>query len=185
MTMQTITRRAALVATLTAAGAALVACETTKATSTGDMTPADVDFVTNAYNIIEFDRQECTIAQTQARTPEVRELAGQLLMQANEFDAQLRPIAASAGITPPSVLRTDLRTRSARLRLGQGLEFDKAFVEDQIVSHQDALNMQQSMMESTGANPKIRELSSKGTAILTRNLARLRELQRKMIMMPG
>jgi predicted outer membrane protein len=187
MTMQTITRRAALSAALLTAGAALAGCETTKSTASasGDMSPDDLEFVTNAFNIIEFDRQECTIAQAQATTPQVRSLAVDFLKEANDFDAQLRPIAAASGITPPNILRTDLKVRAARLRLGQGLEFDKSFIEDQIVSHQDAINMQQTMMDTPGGNAKLRELSRKGNVILARNLARLREVQKTLIMMPS
>lgn len=183
--MATITRRAAMTAALLTTGAALAGCQTTKSTSTGDMSSDDLEFVTNAFNIIEFDKQECTIAQAQAQTPQVRMIASDFLAQAIDFDAQLRPIAASAGITPPTVLRTDLKVRAARLRLGQGIEFDKTFIDDQIVSHQDAINMQEAMMNTPGSNPKLRELSSKGSVILAKNLVRLHAAQKMMIMMPS
>jgi predicted outer membrane protein len=137
--MATITRRAGIIL---AAVSTLTACGTTHSTSSGDMNPSDLEFVAGAFNIIQFDRQECTLAQTEARAPEIRSLAAQLLHQANDFDAQLRPIAASAGIKPPTDLRTDLRIRLGHLRLNQGLDFDRSFLEDQITSHQDALNMQ-------------------------------------------
>jgi len=184
--MATFTRRAALTAAALATGAALAGCQTARPTSSsGDMNPDDLDFVTNAFNIIEFDRQECTIAQTQARTPEIRALAAQLLQQANDFDARLRPIAASAGIKPPTVLRTDLRVRAGRLRLGQGLDFDRAFIDDQIVSHQDALNLQEAMTSTSGSNPQLQALSRQGTDIIRTNLAKLHELQGKMRTMRG
>ena len=176
--METFSRRAAL--TLLT-GAVLAGCDTTHSTSKSDMSPADLDFVTNAFNIIEFDRQECALARTQARSPEVRALAAQFLEQANAFNDRLQPIAVANGIKPPTVLRTDLRVRLARLRLNQGLDFDRSFVEDQIASHQDALNLQEMMMDTPGSNPQIQDLSHKGTAILRTNLATLRELQRKMM----
>ncbi len=184
--MATFTRRTALTTTLLAASAALAGCQTAHSTSpSGDMSPDDLDFVTNAFNIIEFDRQECTIAQTQARTPEVRAIAVQLLQQANDFDARLRPIAASAGIKPPTVLRTDLRVRAARLRLGQGLDFDRVFIDDQIVSHQDALNLQGMVTGTTGSNPQLQALSRQGTDIISANLAKLHDLQARMRTMRG
>ena len=140
--MMDIARRAALAL---AAGALLAGCESTHSTSTGDMNANDLDFVTNAFNIIAFDREECTLAQSQARSPEVRALAAQFLKEANDFDARLSPIATSAGVKPPTVLRNDLRIRAGHLRLNQGYDFDRAFVEDQIVSHQDAINLQEMM----------------------------------------
>ena len=179
--MATMTRRTALAAALLTAGAALAGCQSTKATSTTDMSPNDLSFVTDAFNIIEFDRQECTLAQTQAKNPEVRALAAQLLQQANEFDTRLRPLAASAGVKPPTVLRTDLRVRSARLRLQQGPDFDRSFVEDQIVSHQDTLNLQEMMAGTPASNPALQALSQQGNDILRANLARLHELQATMM----
>ncbi len=183
--MTQMTRRAALMLAPLAAGAALAGCQATKATATssaGDMSPSDLDFVTNAFNIIEFDRQECTLAQTQARTPDIRALATKLLNEANDFDAALLPIAAEAGIKPPTVLRTDLRIRAGRLRLGQGLDFDRAFLDDQISSHQDTLNLQEMMMQTPGANPKLSALSQKGNQIVRANLDLLRAQQRKMML---
>ena len=182
--MTTMTRRAALLMSPLAA-AALAGCQTTQASSTssaGDMSPTDLDFVTNAFNIIEFDRQECTLAQTQARSPEVRAIAAKLLSDANTFDMQLRPIAADAGIKPPTILRTDLRVRAARLRLSQGTDFDRSFVEDQIVSHQDSLNMQDMMMHTPGTNAKLAALSQQGYALIRQNLEKLQDLQRTLML---
>jgi putative membrane protein len=180
--MTKMSRRAAL---FLVAAIPLAACETTKSTSapTGDMEPADLDFVADAFNIIQFDRDECTIAQAQATSPEVRALAGQMLQQANDFDAKLQPIAASLGIKPPNVLRTNLKIRAARLKLGQGRDFDRSFLEDQIYSHQDALNMQQSMMDAPTGSQALKDLSKQGNVILADNLKKLHELQRKMMMM--
>ena len=192
--MATMTRRAALLAAALTAGAALAGCQTATTTTApsatagdtmavGAMSPNDTEFVTNAFNIIEFDRQECNIVQSQSKNPEIRALAAEFLKQANDFDMRLRPLAASAGLKPPTVLRTDLRVRSGRLRLSQGRGLDRAFIDDQIVSHQDALNLQEDMMASPGGNPQLQELSKQGTDILRTNLAKLHTLQRKMMAM--
>ena len=121
--MTVTTRRAALLLPL-AASIALAGCQTTQASATssgGDMSVADLEFVTNAFDIINFDREECGLAQTQAKSPEVKAIAGTLLAQANQFDAELRPVAQEAGVKPPTILPTRLRIRAGRLRLGQGL----------------------------------------------------------------
>lgn len=177
--MATITRRAAL---MLATGGILAGCETTRSTSSSDMSASDLEFVATAFNIIEFDRQECALAQTEARTPEVRALAAQLLQDALNFNARLLPIASSAGITPPTAMRTDLRVRVTRLRLNQGLDFDKSFIEDQIVSHQDALYMQEDTMNTPGSNPKVQALFRDGERVVRTNLDKLSQLQRKMMM---
>ncbi len=180
--MTTMTRRLTLLLPLGAA-IGLAACQTTQSSassSSGDMSSSDLEFVTNAFDIIAFDRAECTLAQTQARSPEVRSLAAKLLADANQFDAQLRPIAMQAGITPPTVLPATLRNRAGRLRLGQGAQFDRAFLADQIVSHQDALNLEDAVRTSQSSNPRVASLAQQGFSLVRANLDRLQALQAKL-----
>ena len=179
----TTTRRAAMLLPLLGAAAALAGCQTTQASAsspTGDMSGSDLEFVTNAFDIIAFDRDECTIAQTSAKSPEVRALAAKLLSEANQFDADLRPVAAESGIKPPTVLPSRLRIRAARLRLGQGPDFDRSFLADQIASHQDILNFQYVVLSSTTSNPKLAELSRRGDGLVRANLAQLQVLQSRL-----
>ena len=111
---------------------ALAGCGT-RATSVpgGDVNQADLDFVTQAYNIIIFNREECSLAQTYAHSPEVKEIAAKLLKDTNAFAAKLEPIMKARGINPPTELRRDLRVRLYHLRLGYGLDFDRSFIDDQ------------------------------------------------------
>ncbi len=175
--MEHLTRRLAI---LIATGAALAGCDTTSSHSPTDMSSADLDFVTAAFNIIEFDRQECTLAATQAKSPAVRALAAQFLQQANAFDMRLRSITEAANVQPPTVLRTDLRVRVAHLRLNQGLDFDRSFIEDQIASHTDALDMQDRMSHTQGAHPQLQALAKEGLELLRENLGKLRVLQAQL-----
>ncbi len=167
---------------LTAAGLllGLAACQGPVAQSTtSNANPAEVNFVTNAYQIIEFDRREGALAQTQARNPRVKALAQQLTSEANDFAAQLAPVAADAGIKPPTVLRNDLRVRLAHMQLQQGLDFDRTYLSDQIASHEEEVMMQDSM-SSANVRPSFADLIQKGQAIIRRNLDTLRSLQAEM-----
>jgi predicted outer membrane protein len=182
--MTKLTRRAALIAVLPTV-AFLSGCQTTASTvgQGGDMNDSDLDFVANASNIIGFDREECTTAQTQARSPEVRALAARLLADANAFDAKLQPLLQETGIRPPRSLRSDLRVRLLHMRLQSGLDFDRTFLEDQIATHEEIINRQRMMSETPGMNPRITQLASAGAEILNRNLAELRRLQQQMLTM--
>ena len=158
----------------------LAACQGPVAQSTtGSANPAEVNFVTNAFQIIEFDRREGALAQTQARNPRVKALAQQLTNEANDFAAQLTPVAADAGIKPPTVLRNDLRVRLAHMQLQQGLDFDRTYLNDQIASHEEEVMMQDSM-SSANVRPAFADLIQKGQAIIRRNLDTLRSLQAEM-----
>ncbi len=166
---------------LTAAAAllSLAACQSPTATSTGGTaTPAEVAFVTNAYQIIHFDREEGNLAQAQAKDPRVKALAARLVDEANQFAAQLDPVAASAGIKPPTVLRDDLRVRLGHMRLSHGLDFDRSYLDDQIASHEEALREEESMNADPG--PRFADLAQHGEVLLQMNLQALRVLRDDM-----
>lgn len=182
--MSQVSRRGALgiavLAALSVAGCQPAAAPTS---ASGDMNSSDLDFVTNAANIIIFDREECTSAQSQARTPAVRAIAAKLLDDANMFDAKLQAVLAQAGVKAPTQIRSDLRVRLSHMRLQSGLDFDRTFLEDQIATHEEIINRQQMMSGTPGMNPQIIQLAAAGSEILKRNLAELRSLQMKMMTM--
>jgi len=158
----------------------LAACQGQNAqTTASDVNPAEVRFTTNAYQIIEFDRQEGALAQTEARDPEVKALAAQLTSQANEFANNLAPSAAAASITPPRVLREDLRVRLGHMRLQQGQDFDRNYVADQIASHEEVLRTEDGM-NNEGVTPQYMALMQRGTGLLRTNLDKLRTIQTRI-----
>ncbi len=158
----------------------LAACQSQNAQSTSSSAnPAEVRFTTDAYQIIEFDRQEGALAKTQAQTPAVQAISQQLTSQANDFATRLAPTAAAASITPPSVLRNDLRVRLGHMRLQQGLDFDRTYVADQIASHEELLRMQGGM-NAGAVSPQFATLMRQGTTLVQENLEKLRVLQGQM-----
>ena len=174
-TMNTTTRLSAAAAFLL-----LAACQNQNAKPTSSAAnPAEVKFTTDAYQIIEFDRQEGALARTQARSPAVKAISEQLTTQANEFASRLAPTAAAASIKPPSILRDDLRVRLGHMRLQQGLDFDRTYVGDQIASHEELLRMQGGMNEGA-VSPQFAALMRDGTSLVRENLEKLRALQRQM-----
>ncbi len=146
------------------------------ASSNVSVNPAEVRFTTDAYQIIEFDRQEGAMARTQAKNPAVKALSDQLTSQANDFAARLGPTAAAASIKLPSILRNDLRVRLGHMRLQQGKDFDRTYVGDQIASHEELLRMQGGMNEGT-VSPEFAALMRQGTSLVQENLEKLRAVQ--------
>lgn len=156
----------------------LTACESpTAQPTTGNANPGDVSFVTNAYQIIRFDQQEGAQARTEARDPRVKALAQRLTDEANQFEAMLGPVAKSVGVTPPDILRDDLRVRVGHMRLQHGLDFDQTYLDDQIASHEEALSSQGAMGDGRETSPAIRDLARHGEVLLRVNLQALRALR--------
>ena len=154
----------------------LVACPTAKPTAGSAVNPAEVSSTTNAFQIIEFDRQEGKLAQTQAKNPRVKALAAQITDEADGFADKLTPVAADAGIRSPTELRNDLRVRLGHMQLQQGLDFDRTCVADQIASHEEEMMMQDSM-SGAGVSPPFAALRDQGQNIIEQTLDTLRGLQ--------
>ena len=179
--MEQVTRRTVLALATPAALLALPGCQTIVASAPGgDMNPADLDFVTEAYNLITFDREECSLAPTYAQSAAVKALAAHLLNDANAFAAKLDPIIKARGIRPPTELRTDLRVRLLHIRLNRGLDFDRSFIDDQIASHTEVLARRELLMDTPGQNPQIVALAKEGIEEVRENLAALRAIQREL-----
>lgn len=167
---------------LTAAAAllSLAACQSPTAQSTsGAAHPAEVAFVTNAYQIIKFDRELGDLAKTEAKDPRVRALAERLVDEANQFASRLDPVAASAGIKPPGILRDDLRVRLGHMRLEHGLDFDRTYLDDEIASHEEALREENAMMTQE-AGSRFATLAEHGEVLLKMNLEALRALRQDL-----
>jgi predicted outer membrane protein len=182
----TMSRRSAVAALPGLVALTLAACSrqqtATAPASDGNVTPADLEFITNSFNIIEFDRQACILAPTRSKNPEVIALAAHLLSDANAFRDRLKPLAEAQGVRPPNTLRTDLRVRLGYLTRLPGVGFDQQFISDQIFSHEEVLQRQQEMRTTEGVSPQFRQLADAGEAIVEANLEKLRALQRKLMM---
>ncbi len=158
---------------------ALAACQSPTATPSAGANAADARFITDAYQIIEFDRQEGQLAQTQAKDPRVKALASRLTSEADQYAAQIAPLAKEAGIKPPNVLRNDLRVRLGHMRLQNGLDFDRTYLDDQIASHEEVVLSEGAMTPQEYSQP-LMGVARSALDLVRRNLADLRALRQQI-----
>ncbi len=165
----------------------LAGCASTTATTPSGSTASasDVGFVTNLYNVIDFDHE--VIDQLLAKNPDPRvaALARDFLAQGNELQARVSPIAAREGILPPQgqrfVQRADLQARIASVTGNSPINFDREFLADEVYSHEQALKSARAMSQQTDGNPQLMAISAEATGVLQANLARLNTLQSQMV----
>ncbi len=139
----------------------------------------DVSFITYSYDVIRFDLDESRLAVAQAADPEVKEVATSLIEIAGEFRGMIAPAADRAGIEPPNELNNDLERRLDAIRPLSGMAFDRAYVADQIASHQDAFAHVTQMIGAT-VDPDLNRLLRRSVVQLQASLERLRALQRRL-----
>ena len=178
--MEQVTRRTVLALTMPAALLTLAGCKSTTATSVGDMNPADLDFVTNGYNLVQFDIQEGELAQTYAKSRAVKDFATTLVADAHLAQEKFDPVIKAAGITLPSELRSDLRIRLFHIRQDSGLDFDRSFVDDQIAAHVEFLDRYNMMEDTPGQNSQLVALAAQARPYFVKNLAALRAIQKQL-----
>ena len=178
---QVMTRRTVLALAMPMALLTLAGCGGTAASAPGgNLSETDLEFATQAWNLVTFDREECSLAPTYAHTPAVKEIAAKLLDGANMFAAKLDPIIKAWGVNPPTELRSDLRVRLYHIRLNHGLDFDRSFLWDQIFSHREALHRLEMLLSTPGQSPQLVALVKDRDEKLRQNLAALRAIQAQL-----
>jgi predicted outer membrane protein len=174
----------AIACALTAAP--LVGCGQTEATSPShsNLSAFDLAFVTNLYNVAQYDYDLTQQELGHTSDPRVLALANDLLKDANALVAKVKPIADREGIVAPNSTRfgqrVDLQMRLAAITASSLGNFDVEYLDDEIESHEEAIQSADKMANVPGGNPELRTLAQEGRQILITNLARLKQLRGQM-----
>jgi predicted outer membrane protein len=157
----------------------LAGCESPVAVSAnGPANPADLAVVTQAQQVIMFNRALGKFAESDSERPEVRALAQDLVRQADALDAQLEPVTRQMNIRNPNVLRRDLRIRLGHVIYQHGLDFDETYLEDQVASHERALEELNKAVSATSA--PLSPVATQSRDTIARSTERLKALQHEM-----
>ncbi len=132
----------------------------------------DANAVTAAYQIGQLDSQQGHLAAVQAFDPRVRAISGELVAKVNLLAPRLESVIAADGIAPPKRLPAALQRRVDALEVLQGVAFDRAYLTDQIESHQHAIAVFQDAQRRT-QDPAMRSLVDDTLPILQDDLAKL------------
>ena len=151
---------------------ALPAAACTVATPTASQ--ADTNFVDTAYNLLQLDDQEGQLAAVQASDPRVKLIAGDLIAKTETFDPQLYQVIGTDNITPPASLSPQATVEVAALAPLTGTAFDKAYLADQIASHQHSIAVFQA--EAQSPDPQLRQLAATGLPMVQDSLTKLRAI---------
>ena len=165
----------------------LAGCASTTATAPPgtSASASDLSFVTNLYNVVDFDRQVTAELLAKNPDPRVATLARDLVAQGNSLEARVAPIAASEGILPPQgqrfTQRADLQVKIASVMGSNRIDYDQEYLADEVYSHEQALESARAMAGETGGNPHFVAISADATGVLQANLLRLKTLQSQMV----
>ena len=166
-----------------AAAIAIVGCRRQEASApyiSQTIGEGDVRFITDAYNLTMFDRDEGMLAPARTRNPAVLDMASYLARTGTHYQDLIRPAAARKGIEPPQVLDPKLQGRLGHTQQLDGVAFDRAYVDDQIYSHQTIFDRASELVGTT-QDPDLNRLLRESLGQLQRSLERLHVLQDRMV----
>jgi putative membrane protein len=162
---------AALISTIL--GLAAGCSSTASAPATAAVNPQDLNFVTAASQLIQFDLAECTITQHNVLTAPVTAVAEKDCADAAHYSPILSQQAAAMGVTLPNDLRYDLKAEFVQLNYNPVPSADVAFLTGQIGSHESALAVFQDEAKN-GSNPQLIALAAQTAPVAAANLDALR-----------
>ncbi len=125
------------------------------------MAEATRDLSTSKYVMMAgvgdmFEIESSRLAQTQARSEEVKRFAQILVQDHTRTSQQLLHLMSAEGTAPqPPQLDEAHRAKLERLRQAQGAEFDSLYVQQQIEAHETALMLHQAYAEN-GDDPRLK-----------------------------
>jgi putative membrane protein len=172
---------------LTLGAITLSACTTTTAVAPpgSSLSAQDINFLTAAYQLIEFDTSECQVVNEGDFSAKVTQVANQVCSDANHYKPTLEQEASTYNVKLPDALRYDLEAEYFTFADANGVvadeqaelppsqaDQDSTYIMDQIGSHETALGVFREEAHN-GALPALREFASQTVPVVEGNLQRL------------
>lgn len=132
---------------------------------TGDAAPGQAmtvqAYVTNAALSDLYEIESSRLAQQKARSAPIRQFAQQMITDHTATTAQLKTTLSRASLSAPAPARLDSRRQGMLDRLTSltGQEFEKAYLDQQTMAHQEALALHSGYARS-GDNDALKAFAS-------------------------
>lgn len=137
------------------------------------------EFVKAAAQTDEFERQEGRLAATQGGGQKVREFGQMMVTDHTKTTEGLKAALKKAGmpVLPPPPLSHEQSQSLAKLRGLHGADFDKAYITEQIATHEKALGVMQGY-SSGGENAVLRKAAADTVPVVEHHLSMAQQIQK-------
>jgi len=136
------------------------------------------DFVTKAAQTDEFERREGRLAETHAHSPAVKKFGSEMVAAHTQTTKALKSAIRRAHLAPPPKpdLTPDQSQMLAQIDSLHGDAFDKAYIDQQVKAHEDALGVMQDYA-TNGAPGPIQAAAKKTVPIVQHHLDMAKDIQ--------
>ena len=118
------------------------------------------------------------LAASKAASAEVRKYGQHMVEEHSKMLAEGGKVAKSKGVTPPSELDKKHKSAAQKLEELQGAEFDRAYMEQMVKDHEDALKLAKEAA-SEAKDPEVKALAQKAMPHLRKHLEMAKQLAGK------
>ena len=139
------------------------------------------DYLTAAGQSDQFEVQEGQLAMKMGRAPTVKSFGAMMVREHTKTTKELMRAVSASGMSPPPPppLRADQQAMIDELRSKSGDDFDRTYVSQQLMAHQEALGVQTGYAAG-GDMPKIKATAAKTAPIVQSHINQLQAMQSKM-----
>jgi putative membrane protein len=162
---------AIIVAALAAIGAVQPAAAQTA------IPPSPKDFAMAAAQSDQYEIQAGRVAVTQSHNPRIRAFAQAMIDEHSRTSAELtKAVAASGLLPPPQAIGSDQAPLLATLQSLRGADFDRTYIKQQVLAHQEALAVEGSFAEA-GADPNLKAAARTTVPVIQHHLGMAQQIE--------
>ncbi len=143
----------------------------------GPMAAATTEgFVSGAAMSDLYEVEAGKIAGAKATAAGVKAFGKMMVEMHTATTAELKPLAAAAGITPPAELDERRKGFLDNLRAASAADFDKVYLDQQVAAHDEALSLMKGYAGG-GDNAAIKAFAAKTTGAVESHLTQAKSLR--------
>lgn len=134
-------------------------------------------YLTTAASADQFEIQSSQHALQVSPSPDIKSAAQMIITDHIRLSAELKNVAASAGIAPPPpALVPRHRAMLDRLKATRAAGFDQAYRQAQLLAHREALNLHRTYAER-GDNPALKAAAARAVPVIERHFEHFQGLK--------
>jgi putative membrane protein len=147
------------------------------ATSANVLGPHDTGaFVSNASQGDMYEIQAAKIAETRSKNADVKAFAKQMITDHTALTKSMKPLVLAAGQTPADKLDQRRQGLIDNLKSASDADFDKTYVDQQVASHEEALDLMQGYAKD-GSDPGLKNGASHAVPKVQMHLDKIKSIQ--------
>jgi putative membrane protein len=153
---------------------------TLDATAQTPIPPGAADFAISAEQSDQYEIQSGRVALAQSQSPQIRAFAKQMIQDHTETSTTLKQATTASGLNPPlPSMSNDQSTMLGALQSLRGDRFDQAYIQQQILAHDQALAVDQSYADA-GTDENLRKVAQSALVLIHRHQKMAEQIRRSL-----